>query len=250
MIADRPAPGVQPWSPNATVLFVEDDQLQAESLAFLLRQEGYAVDLAANGLDGYDRSLRPPTPDVIVVDVALPDVSGIELARRLRTAGVTAPIMMLTARGETSDKIVGLDAGADDYVVKPFQTGELLARLLPQVRRAAALRHGPVGPTGVLRVGPLQLDLGTRKLTVHGADVAMSAREFDILRILAEAQGSVVQRRVLFAAIWGSSFFGDARALDVYVRAIRRKIEADPSRPTLLHTARGIGYRLADESPD
>ena len=235
-----------PWTPNAIVLFVEDDQLQAESLAFLLRQEGYSVELAANGVDGFDRTLRAPAPDVVLIDVALPDVSGVELTRRLRSANVTVPIVMVTARSEASDKIVGLDAGADDYVTKPFETGELLARVRSQVRRAANL-HAPTGPSGVLRVGPLQLDLGTHKLTVGGTEVAVSAREFDIIRILAEAQGSVVQRRVLDAAIWGTSFYGDARALDVYVRAIRRKIEVDPAHPRLLHTVRGVGYRLADE---
>jgi DNA-binding response OmpR family regulator len=239
-------PGSHGWSPTARVLLVEDDQLQAEALAFVLRQEGYAVDVTAAGIDAYSRAMRQPTPDVVVLDVTLPDVSGVEVARRLRAAGLNVPIVMLTARGEPSDRIVGLDAGADDYVTKPFQTGELLARIRSQIRRAAMLRRGTSGST-VLRVGPLELDPGTRRLALGGEEVAVSAREFDILRLLAEGHGTVVQRKALFSAIWGSSFFGDERALDVYIRAIRRKIELDPARPKLLHTVRGVGYRLAEE---
>jgi len=158
---------------------------------------------------------------------------------------------MLTARRNEIDKITGLDAGADDYVTKPFSHGELLARIRAQIRR------NPVGaPTadathGVYVVGGLRLDAGMRRLTRDERVIELSAREFDILRLLAEAVGRVVERQQLFASVWGPSFFGDERALDVYIRMIRKKVEPDPSRPIYLHTVRGVGYRLAEErSPE
>jgi DNA-binding response OmpR family regulator len=234
------------WPPTARILLVEDDELQAESLAFLLRREGYAVDVAATGAAGLARARGDEPPDAVVLDVWLPDLSGVEVARRLRTIS-DVPVLMLTARGELSDKIVGLDAGADDYLTKPFVTEELLARLRAALRRIRSARSGSVAPAAVLRVGALRLEVGTRRVMLGGREVAVSAREFDILRLLAEACGRVVRRNQLFAAIWGDSFFGDERALDVYIRAIRRKIEPDPAHPTYLRTVRGIGYRLAEE---
>jgi two-component system response regulator RegX3 len=225
---------------GARVLVVEDDQLQAQALAFILRQEGYEVDVAADGATGLARARSTPGPDLVLVDVALPDLSGVEVARRIRFAS-PVPIMLVTARREESDKIVGLDAGADDYVTKPFASGELLARVRAQLRRG----HAPATP--VLATGDLRIDTGTRRVSVDGRAVELSAREFDILRLLAEAGGRVVERQRLFAEVWGAAFFGDERALDVYVYAIRRKIEDDPGRPRYLHTVRGVGYRLADE---
>jgi DNA-binding response OmpR family regulator len=227
-------------------MVVEDDPLQAESLAFILRQEGYVVELAATGAQALAIARSSPAPDTVLLDVALPDLSGIEVARRLR-AGSNVPIIMLTARRNEIDKITGLDAGADDYVTKPFNHGELLARIRAQMRR------GPQGTTasesthGVYTIGALRIDTGMRRLTRDDRVIDVSAREFDILRLLAEAAERVVERRQLFASVWGPSFYGDERALDVYVRMIRKKIEPDPSRPIYLHTVRGVGYRLAEE---
>jgi DNA-binding response OmpR family regulator len=236
----------EPTSPEeprgARILVVEDDQLQAQALSFILRQEGYEVDVAADGATALARSRSAPHPDLVLVDVALPDLSGVEVARRIRSAS-PVPIMMVTGRREESDKIVGLDAGADDYVTKPFTAGELLARVRAQLRR------GHLPGACALAIGALRIDTGTRRLTVAGRAIDLSAREFDIVRLLAEAGGRVVERQRLFATVWGSSFFGDERALDVYVYAIRRKIEDDPARPRYLHTVRGVGYRLADEPP-
>jgi two-component system response regulator VicR len=157
------------------------------------------------------------------------------------------PIIMLTARRNDIDKITGLDAGADDYVTKPFSNGELLARIRAQIRR------GPVGGAsadaahGVYTIGALRIDTGMRRLTRDRRVIEVSAREFDILRLLAEAAGRVVERNQLFANVWGPSFYGDERALDVYIRMIRKKIEPSPSRPMYLHTVRGVGYRLGLE---
>jgi DNA-binding response OmpR family regulator len=236
---------------SGRVVVVEDDPLQAESLAFILRQEGYVVEVASTGAEALAAARSQPAPDTVLLDVALPDLSGVEVARRLR-AGSNVPIIMLTARRNEIDKITGLDAGADDYVTKPFSHGELLARIRAQIRR------GPLGTSaspevthGVYTVGALRIDSGMRRLTRDERVIDLSAREFDIVRLLAEAAGRVVERQQLFATVWGPSFYGDERALDVYIRMIRKKIEPDPSRPMYLHTVRGVGYRLAEErTPD
>jgi DNA-binding response OmpR family regulator len=240
-----PDPEAQPRG-SGRVVVVEDDPLQAESLAFILRQEGYVVELASTGAEALTIARSQPAPDTVLLDVALPDLSGVEVARRLR-AGSNVPIIMLTARRNEIDKITGLDAGADDYVTKPFSHGELLARIRAQIRRGpqGAAPHEPAH--GVFTVGALRIDTGMRRLTRDGRVIEVSAREFDILRLLAEAAGRVVERQQLFASVWGPAFYGDERALDVYIRMIRKKIEPDPSRPVYLHTVRGVGYRLAQE---
>ena len=233
-------------SASGRVIVVEDDPLQAESLAFILRQEGYVVELASTGAEALVAARSQPAPDTVLLDVALPDLSGVEVARRLR-AGSNVPIIMLTARRNEIDKITGLDAGADDYVTKPFSHGELLARIRAQIRRGSGNGGGDV-VHGVYTVGRLRIDTGMRKLTRDERVIEVSAREFDILRLLAQAAGRVVERQQLFANVWGPSFFGDERALDVYIRMIRKKIEPDPSTPIYLHTVRGVGYRLAEEA--
>jgi DNA-binding response OmpR family regulator len=228
------------------VVVIEDDPLQAEALAFILRQEGYVVDLAATGAEGLAAVRVQPAPDAVLLDVALPDLSGVEVARRLR-AGSSVPIIMLTARRSESDKITGLDAGADDYVTKPFSPGELLARIRAQIRRGGQTTAASETAHGVYVVGALRLDTGVRRLTRQRRVIDLSAREFDILTLLAEAAGRVVDRHQLFSSVWGPGFYGDERALDVYIRMIRKKIEPDPGRPRYLHTVRGVGYRLAEE---
>jgi DNA-binding response OmpR family regulator len=182
----------------------------------------------------------------VLLDVALPDLSGVEVARRIR-AGSNVPIIMLTARRNEIDKITGLDAGADDYVTKPFSHGELLARIRAQIRRGPNASVAVEVAHGIYSIGALRIDTGMRRLTRDHRVIEVSAREFDILRILAEAAGRVVERQQLFASVWGPTFYGDERALDVYIRMIRKKIEPDPSNPIFLHTVRGVGYRLADE---
>jgi two-component system, OmpR family, response regulator VicR len=231
---------------SGRVVVVEDDPLQAESLAFILRQEGYVVDLASTGAEALTLARAQPAPDTILLDVALPDLSGVEVARRLR-AGSNVPIIMLTARRNEIDKITGLDAGADDYVTKPFSHGELLARIRAQIRRSPTSPVATEAAHGVYTIGQLRLDAGMRRITRGQRVIDVSAREFEILRNLAEAAGRVVERHQLFTSVWGPNFFGDERALDVYIRMIRRKIEPDPSRPMYLHTVRGVGYRLAEE---
>ena len=235
---------------SGRVVVVEDDPLQAESLAFILRQEGYIVDLAATGAEALAIVRTQPPPDAVLLDVALPDLSGVEVARRLR-AGSNVPIIMLTARRNEIDKITGLDAGADDYLTKPFSHGELLARIRAQLRRGVVTPGTADVAHGVFTIGALRIDTGMRRLTRGERVIDVSAREFDILRLLAEAAERVVERQQLFASVWGPAFYGDERALDVYIRMIRKKIEPNPSNPMYLHTVRGVGYRLAEErSPE
>ena len=231
---------------SGRVIVVEDDPLQAESLAFILRQEGYVVELASTGAEALAMMRNQPPPDTVLLDVALPDLSGVEVARRLR-AGSNVPIIMVTARRNEIDKITGLDAGADDYITKPFHPGELLARIRAQMRRGPQGSVSSEQAHGVYTIGALRIDTGMRRLTRDDRVIDVSAREFDIIRLLAEAAERVVERHQLFASVWGPSFYGDERALDVYVRMIRKKIEPDPSRPIYLHTVRGVGYRLAEE---
>jgi two-component system, OmpR family, response regulator RegX3 len=233
-------------SASGRVIVVEDDPLQAESLAFILRQEGYMVELASTGAEALVIARSQPAPDTVVLDVALPDLSGVEVARRLR-AGSNVPIIMLTARRNEIDKITGLDAGADDYVTKPFSHGELLARIRAQIRRGPTTAATTDAGHGIYTIGVLRLDAGMRRVTRDDRVIAVSAREFEILRRLAEAAGRVVDRHQLFSSVWGPTFYGDERALDVYIRMIRKKIEPDPSHPIYLHTVRGVGYRLAEE---
>jgi two-component system response regulator RegX3 len=225
---------------------VEDDPLQAESLAFILRQEGYVVELASTGAEALAVARSKPAPDTVLLDVALPDLSGVEVARRLR-AGSNVPIIMLTARRNEIDKITGLDAGADDYITKPFSHGELLARIRAQMRRGPMAALAGDIANGVYSIGRLRLDTGMRRVTRGDRVIEVSAREFDILRLLAESAGRVVERQQLFTSVWGPAFYGDERALDVYIRMIRKKIEPDPGHPVYLHTVRGVGYRLAEE---
>src|SRR5207248_10062587 len=174
-------------TPHATgrVVVVEDDPLQAESLAFILRQEGYVVELASTGAEALSVARSQPPPDTVLLDVALPDLSGVEVARRIR-AGSNVPIIMLTARRNEIDKITGLDAGADDYVTKPFSHGELLARIRAQIRRGPATVTAEAAH-GIYTVGQLRLDSGIRRVTREERVIEVSAREFEILRRLAEA---------------------------------------------------------------
>ena len=226
---------------SAKILLVDDDPLLTDSLGYILKQEGYAVSTAATGAEALERAGRDE-PDLVLLDVALPDLSGVEVCRRIQ-ASSAVPVIMLTARRQEPDKIVGLDAGADDYVTKPFATGELLARVRAGLRRG---RRGVVDAVGTIRVGELTVDVPAHRVAIAGRQVELSAREFELLRLLAESAGRVVTRRKLFDSVWGPEFFGDERALDVYIRLLRKKVEPDPDHPTYITTVRGVGYRLAE----
>jgi DNA-binding response OmpR family regulator len=238
--------------PAGRILVVEDDAVQAEAVGLLLRHDGYAVETTSTGADALERAHGVPEPDLVLLDVQLPDLSGTEIVRRIRAAS-GVPIILLTARRQESDKVIGLDAGADDYIIKPFSPNELLARVRAQLRRStlsAAAAGGPGPASNVYALGALQIEPRTRRVTRTGRGIQLSAREFDLLRVLAEAAGAVVERRELLRRVWGTDFYGDERMLDVYVRRVRKKIEPEPDAPTYLHTVWGVGYRLAEATPD
>jgi DNA-binding response OmpR family regulator len=211
----------------------------------LLRQEGYEVRAASTAQDAIVAVHQSP-PDLVLLDIGLPDLNGVEACRRLRQEW-SGPIIMLTGRRQDTDKVIGLDAGADDYVVKPFVTNELLARIRAALRRS----HLPAmtaSEGGEIEVGRIRLDPGARKVRVAGQAVEMSAREFDLLLLLAERAGQAVTRQTILDRIWGADFIGDLGALDVYIRALRKKVEPDADQPTYIRTLRGVGYRL--EAPE
>ncbi len=223
------------------LLIVDDDPLMTDSLGYLLNQEGYDVTIAATGAAALEAA-RVNAPDLVLMDVGLPDLIVIEVCRRLRSFW-NGPVIVLTARRQEADKIIGLDAGADDYVTKPFSQSELLARIRANLRRIQQLTGGPA-TLGELAVGELRINRDGRTVTMAGRPVHLSARELDLLLLLAERAGMALPRRYLFDTIWGPRFYGDERALDVYIRALRKKIEPDPDRPVYIHTVRGVGYRL------
>jgi DNA-binding response OmpR family regulator len=224
---------------SAKILLVDDDPLLTDSLGYILKQEGYSVLVAATGAEALAPAGRDD-PELVLLDISLPDLSGVEVCRRLQSSS-TAPVIMLTARRQESDKIVGLDAGAADYVTKPFATGELLARVRAGLRRTRQEGH----PAPRIEVGGMVVDIAAHRVTVDRRSAELSAREFELLRLLAESAGRVVTRRRLFDTVWGPDFFGDERALDVYMRLLRKKLEADPDHPSYIRTVRGVGYRLS-----
>jgi len=232
--------------PSGRILIVEDDRVQAEFLAEVLRLEGYAVVIANTAAAALASAHASPPPDLVLVDVVLPDLSGTEVVRRVRAVS-NVPIILVTSKRQVTDRVIGLDAGADDFVPKPFEPAELLARVRAQLRRN--LNTTPTERPGVFRVGPISLDAGSHRVMIDERVVELTPREFAILRLLAEAVGNVVARRELFHRVWGADFFGDEGALDVYIRRLRAKLEADPSRPRYIQTVRGTGFRLADDLP-
>ncbi|GGR83817.1 DNA-binding response regulator [Streptomyces humidus] len=211
------------------VLVVEDDRGIAESLVRGLRRAGYVVEGVSTGR----AALSAPSPDVVLLDLGLPDIDGVEVCRRLR-ARSDAVIIAVTARGEEADRVVALDEGADDYLVKPFGLAELLARM-----RAVLRRRRPTGPE-ILRHGRLELDLRTRQVSVDGRAVALTPKEFGILECLAADPGRVVSRQQILDRAWDAHWYGPTKVLDVHVAALRRKLAV----PGLIETVYGHGFRL------
>lgn len=217
------------------LLIVEDDRGVRESLRRALELEGYTIDTASDGGHGLELA-RTESVDAVILDVMLPVLDGLEVARRLRTSGVTTPILMLTARHQVSDRVAGLDAGADDYLVKPFALDELLARL-----RALLRRTGPSGTTALLSIADLSLDPAGRRVTRGDREIVLTRTEFDLLELLVFNTGIVLTRDLILERIWGFDFETSSNSLDVYIGYLRRKTEAE-GEPRLIHTVRGVGY--------
>jgi DNA-binding response OmpR family regulator len=221
--------------PEPQLLIVEDDPSIGSSLERALRNAGYACTLAASVADA--RSVDT-APDLVLLDLGLPDGDGLDLARDLVARWPTVPIMMLTARTDEMDVVVGLDAGAVDYVTKPFRLAELLARVRAHLRSPVAAQAG-----GPLVDGTLCVDLGARRVTQDGTEVTLRAKEFDLLVELMSNRGNVVTREELMARVWDENWFGSTKTLDVHIAALRRRLGEQPGEPSRITALRGVGYR-------
>ena len=226
---------------NKTVLIVEDERPIVEILKFNLKREGYETLEALDGKTGLELA-QTMDPDVILLDVMLPEMNGFEVCRTLRDSGYAVPIIMLTAREEESDKVFGLESGADDYITKPFSMRELLARVKANIRRRA-LDAGTRAPAeNLIRLGELTVDLSALTVNKNGSAVEVTQKEFDLLTCLLTNPGKVWSREELMAKVWNYDYFGDMRTVDVTVRRLREKIEDDPGNPRYIRTKRGAGY--------
>ncbi|MFF9003019.1 response regulator transcription factor [Streptomyces achromogenes] len=230
------------------VLVVDDDPTVSEVVAGYLHRAGFAVDVAADGPAAVARAAARP-PDLVVLDLMLPGMDGLEVCRRVREDG-PLPVIMLTARGDEEDRILGLEVGADDYVTKPFSPRELVLRVESVLRRAgtpAATGTGTARPW--LRSGPLALDPAARRATRNDAELALTIREFDLLEFFLRNPGRATSREELMRRVWGWEF-GDLSTVTVHVRRLREKVEDDPARPRLISTVWGVGYRFDAPRPD
>lgn len=222
------------------ILVVEDEEDLRMTLSDRLRGEGYVVDCAADGDDGQRKALTGSYA-VIVLDVMLPGKSGFDVCRDIRKAGHAVPVLMLTARGQLVDKVLGLKIGADDYLTKPFEMLELLARIEALIRRGSSQ---PAEPAGVQQFGSIQVDFRGTTVYKQGAVVALSAREFRLLRYFVQNRGRTLSREVLLKDVWGYNEDTFTRTVDVHVGSLRQKLENDPKQPSMIVTVPGLGYKF------
>jgi len=222
---------------DARILLVEDDPSIREVTAIGLGAAGFAVTTAEDGVIGLER-FRSEGFDLVLLDVMLPRLDGYEVCRQIRRTS-TVPVVMLTARADTMDVVVGLEAGADDYVRKPFEVPELIARVRAALRRAGTT----AGDAAQLRLGPIEVDVAGRAARRDDRDIPLTRTEFDLLLELIRHAGQVLSRDVLLDRVWGYDYLGDSRLVDVAIQRLRAKIEADPAAPELIQTVRGAGYK-------
>jgi two-component system response regulator RegX3 len=224
-----------------TILMVEDEESITVPLSEALAREGFDTEVAGTAAAALELAGRI-APDLVLLDVMLPDGSGYDVCRELRRES-RVPIIMLTARGEETDRVVGLELGADDYIVKPFSAREVAARIRAVLRRAG--ERGPAPQDGPLAVGELRLDPGRRSATLAGAELELTRKEFELLELLMREAGSVITRERLIDEVWDMNWFGSTKTLDVHVSGLRRKLGDDPASPRYLHTVRGVGFRFS-----
>ena len=224
-----------------SVLIVEDEESLADPLAFLLRKEGFEATVVADGptaLAEFDRG----GADIVLLDLMLPGMSGTDVCKQLR-ARSSVPVIMVTARDSEIDKVVGLELGADDYVTKPYSARELIARIRAVLRRGTDADDFGFDD-GVLESGPVRMDVERHVVSVNGEPITLPLKEFDLLEYLMRNSGRVLTRGQLIDRVWGADYVGDTKTLDVHVKRLRSKIEADPANPVHLVTVRGLGYKL------
>jgi len=229
-------------SDSLTILLVDDEEAIQKMLSFPLRRDGYEVIEARDGEAALTRFAEEKV-DLVVLDLALPKLDGLEVCRRLR-AQSAVPIIMLTARDEEIDKVIGLEIGADDYITKPFSIREFRSRVRALLRRASVTSATEPGEEIV--AGPLRLDRARRRVEIDGRSPELTYVEFELARVLAGTPGRVFSRQDLLEAVWGGSEYRDPRTIDVHIRHLREKLERDPSKPELVLTVRGVGYRFRE----
>ena len=222
-----------------SILVVDDEPAVRESLRRALELEGYSVELATDGDEAMTRLERPEQPDAVILDILMPRMDGLEVCRRLRSSGNSVPVLMLTAQAEVDSRVAGLDAGADDYLPKPFALAELLARLRALLRRTGS------DSTDLLRFADLELDSGTREVRRAGNAIELTRTEFSLLELFLRNPRQVLTRSIIFERVWGFDFGPTSNSLDVYIGYLRRKTE-EGGKPRLIHTARGVGYALRE----
>jgi DNA-binding response OmpR family regulator len=233
-------------SQRPTILLVEDERAITEPLAEALEREGFNAAVAGTAAEAMETAASRD-PDLVLLDIGLPDGSGLDVCRELRRDS-QVPIIMLTARGAESDRVAGLELGADDYIVKPFSAREVMARVRAVLRRATAAPSGDGGEP--LRIGDVTLDTAKHEARLGDEPIELSRKEFELLRVLMESAGSVLTREALIDEIWDMNWFGSTKTLDVHISGLRKKLDDDPKEPRYIHTVRGVGFRFsgADEA--
>jgi two-component system response regulator RegX3 len=229
---------------EATVLVVEDEESFVDALMVSLRREGFLVHVARDGVEALQQ-FDEVAPDLILLDVMLPKLSGVDVCREIRKIS-QVPIIMVTAKSEEIDAVVGLEVGADDYVTKPYRFRELVARMRAALRRVSYDERSPAGAEGVLTEGDVALDPDRHEVVIRGETVAMPLKEFELLHLFLENAGRVLTRDTLISRVWGYDYVGDTKTLDVHIKRLRRRIELDPSDPDHIVTIRGLGYKYQD----
>ena len=232
------------------VLIVDDEKTIVDILRFNLKKQGYDTVCAYDGREGL-RMAREENPDLILLDIMLPYMDGFEVCKTLRGGGSNVPIIMITAREEETDKVFGLENGADDYITKPFSMRELMARVKANMRRVpdAAAHAAPAEDGSVIRAGALTVDMERHSVFKNGVELELTQREFELVRFLAQNPGRVVSRQELMSEVWQYDYFGDVRTVDVAVRRLREKLEDNPAEPVYVITRRGVGYYFESNQP-
>ena len=224
------------------ILIVEDEESVIDPLELLLSKEGFTIETARNGREALEK-FEKVLPDLVLLDLMIPTISGTEVCRQIR-AKSQVPIIMLTAKDTEVDKVVGLELGADDYIVKPYSKAELVARIKAVLRRQGGEVTSEV--SGVITAGPISIDIDRHLVMINGAATSLPLKEFELLEFLVRNSGRVLTRAQLIDRVWGSDYFGDTKTLDVHIKRLRAKIENDPANPVYIQTIRGLGYKFED----
>ena len=224
------------------ILIVEDEESVIDPLELLLSKEGFTIETARDGREALEK-FEKVLPDLVLLDLMIPIISGTEVCRQIR-AKSQVPIIMLTAKDTEVDKVVGLELGADDYIVKPYSKAELVARIKAVLRRQGSEVTSEI--SGVITAGPISIDIDRHLVMINGAATSLPLKEFELLEFLLRNKGRVLTRTQLIDRVWGSDYFGDTKTLDVHIKRLRAKIETDPANPVYIQTIRGLGYKFED----